>query len=341
MVPERRLALIPVDYLLGGYVLFTTGVILVRGPLESAESLTALLINALLGILIFLFGRLRDEHRTGRILHTLYPLLMLLPLYSQIGFINSQLDESVVFHNDAIVQGWEQAVFGAQISYTLIREHPSVFWSGLLHFSYFAYYAIILTGPPLLVLRGRHEAARHVQLVMLTAFIVCYLFFVLFPVAGPNYAFPHPVGPVRDVWSARLVYSLLEGGSSFGAAFPSSHVAATLASTMALWMVWRRLALIMALPAALLVVATVYCQMHYGVDATVGILVALAAAFAGRSFLSIHMRRDRLSVRAYDRFDDRALRQDDRDRRGHHRVRPAGIHPHQESPGDSAPLRDR
>jgi membrane-associated phospholipid phosphatase len=99
-------------------------------------------------------------------------------------------------------------------------------------------------------------------------------------VAGPNYAFDHPTGPVRDVWSARLVYNVLAGGSSFGAAFPSSHVAATLAATVALWRTWKPLAAAFTLPMILLVIATVYCQMHYAIDASVGLLVGGIAVVA-------------------------------------------------------------
>jgi len=84
---------------------------------------------------------------------------------------------------------------------------------------------------------------------------------------------------VRDVLSARLVYWILSGGSSFGAAFPSSHVAATVATTTALWWQWRTLAKWFVIPTILLTVGTVYCQMHYGVDAASGVLVGLGAGF--------------------------------------------------------------
>jgi len=100
---------------------------------------------------------------------------------------------------------------------------------------------------------------------------------VLFPVAGPNYTFPHPTGPVREVWSARLVYGTLAQGSSFGAAFPSSHVAATVAATLAALGQWRPLGWTCAVLSALLAVGTVYCQMHYAVDATAGVAVGVLA----------------------------------------------------------------
>ena len=93
----------------------------------------------------------------------------------------------------------------------------------------------------LLLLYVAYRIARAVMLATMVAYVACFAVFVLYPVAGPNYAFDHPTGPVREVWSARLVYNVLAGGSSFGAAFPSSHVAATLAATVALWRTWKPL----------------------------------------------------------------------------------------------------
>ena len=125
---------------------------------------------------------------------------------------------------------------------------------------------------------------RTVVLATMIAFVVCYVWFVLYPVAGPNYVFEHPTGPVREVWSARLVYAALAGGSSFGAAFRSSHVAATVAATMGLWRVWKSLAVWFVVPAALLTVGTIYCQMHYGVDATSGLALGVVAALVAFRF---------------------------------------------------------
>ena len=94
-------------------------------------------------------------------------------------------------------------------------------------------------------------------------------------------AFDHPTGVVREVWSARFVYWLLGQGSAFGTAFPSSHVAATVAATIALWYQWRRMALVVIVPTVLLIVATVYCQMHYAVDAGSGLLVGIGGGVVG------------------------------------------------------------
>ena len=69
---------------------------------------------------------------------------------------------------------------------------------------------------------------------------------------------------------ARLVYATLAQGSSYGAAFPSSHVAAAVAATLAAYAGSRRLGLLLTIPTLLLAVGVVYCQMHYAIDALTG-----------------------------------------------------------------------
>lgn len=272
----------PVDRLIGGYLAFVTAVIVIRGGLSTPDNWWLIGAHALFGLLLYLFTRLTSDNRLGGVIHDLYPLVLLPALYTEIGVLSLQLGTASTYARDAVVQGWEQALFGAQISYTWIRSAPSVFWSGVLHLAYFAYYPIVVLGPLLLVARGKQQEGRHVLLSTMMAFVACYVVFVLYPVAGPNYAFDHPTGRVREVWSADLVYWMLDRGSSFGAAFPSSHVAATVAAIIALVREWRALAAVFVIPVLLLVIGTVYCQMHYGVDTLAGLAVGAAAAWVGR-----------------------------------------------------------
>jgi len=273
MVRKPRLALRSVDRLLLAYVGFVTGVILLRGSILESGTVWLLIMHALFAALLFLCAGPGRDHPFARLVHDFYPLIMLLPFYSAFGVLNAQVGWGPVLANDRVVQAWEAWLFGGQVSYDWIRRSPSVFWSGLLHLAYFSYYVVVVLAPILLGLRGQRDGARNVMYTTMVAFVICYVWFVLFPVAGPNYAFPHPAGPVREVWSARLVYGTLAQGSSFGAAFPSSHVAATVAATLAALTHWRPLGWICAVLSALLAVGTVYCQMHYAVDASAGLLV--------------------------------------------------------------------
>src|ERR1051325_2019889 len=128
--------------------------------------------------------------------------------------------------HDAAVQRWEAALFGGQVSRKWWQHAPSRFWSTVLHGAYLSYYLIVLAGPIWFFARGRLPELRRAVLGIVTAYAVCYLVFVFFPVAGPYYTFPRPAAWFLDNGPARLVYRLLRGGRSFGAAFPPSHVAA-------------------------------------------------------------------------------------------------------------------
>lgn len=266
-----------VDKLILGYLGFVTLVILGRGSVVASGNVWLLAMHLLIGALIYLFTRLPSEHGVTAVLRDLYPLLLLLPLYGEIGFLSAQVGREVVLAHDVTAQRWEAALFGGQPSFDWIRRSPSVWWSAVFHLAYFAYYAIVVLGPLLLFLRGRRPAARNVLFATMVAFVACYALFVLYPVAGPYYAFSQPTGPVRDVWAARLVYGVLSFGSSFGAAFPSSHVAATIAATLGMLQYWRTLGWAFVGLAILLTVGTVYCQMHYAIDAIAGVVVGVSA----------------------------------------------------------------
>ncbi|MFQ5702435.1 MAG: phosphatase PAP2 family protein [Gemmatimonadales bacterium] len=271
----------PVDRLVAGYLVFLTLIMGAQGAFVHTESWLLLALHALIGLMLYLFTRVEPFMKTGEVIRDLYPLALLPVLYGELGVLSLQSGIASTYTRDAVIQHWEALVFGGQVAYDWIRAAPSVFWSGVLHLAYLSYYPIIILGPVLLVARGRAVNARRVILSTMIAFVVCYTVFALYPVAGPNYTFDHPTGPVREVWSARLVYWMLGGGSAFGTAFPSSHVAASVATTVALFHEWRKLAAVFLVPNALLVVGTVYLQMHYGIDAAVGLVVGISAGLMG------------------------------------------------------------
>jgi hypothetical protein len=226
--------------------------------------------HAMLVVLVLLAPHARTSGGAGRFLGDWYPLLLLAALYAEIGVLT--LDAG--FQNDLAVQRLETAVFGSQVSYRWIREMPVPWLSAVLHVCYLAYYAILYGSPLGLWFSGRRDAARHTILGVMVTFYLCYVVFLLYPVAGPRYAFALAHNPATEVGPARFAQWLLDHGDSWGAAFPSSHVAASVVATGFALRYWRPLGIALLLPTIGLILAVVYGQFHYGVDALSGLLVA-------------------------------------------------------------------
>lgn len=230
--------------------------------------------NLLFAFLVLLLHR-PGLGRFGRTLREIYPVLLLPALYGALDLLNGPGMRTW----DAAIQGWEAAVFGGQVSQTWWQTSPSRFWSVVLHGVYFAYYFIVPFPILLFLWRGQITRARTAAAIVVATFLIHYVCFLLFPVAGPYYEFPRPTGEFVDNWAARLVYAILATGSSYGAAFPSSHVAATFAATIATWRGDRGLGVLLLVPTLLMAVGVVYCQMHYAIDALAGLLVAVPIAW--------------------------------------------------------------
>ncbi len=184
--------------------------------------------------------------------------------------------------HDPRVIGWERALFGAASpAVALAHRWPHPALSELLHLGYLSYYLVIYLPPALLWRAGGARAAFATSaFTVLLAFVACYAVFLPFPVQGPWYTWPHPAavpdGPVRGA-----VERLLAAGSSRGTAFPSSHVAVSVAQTLALAQVAPRLAAPAAAATVLLALGAMYGGFHYGVDVVAGALLGAAAGALG------------------------------------------------------------
>jgi len=226
--------------------------------------------HALLVLLVCLAPRARAGSAAGRFLGEWYPMLLLAALYGEVGVLT--LDAG--FQNDLAIQRLEAWVFGSQVAYRWIREMPNATLSWILHMCYLAYYPILYASPLGLWLVGRREASRRTIFAVMVTFYLCYAVFLFFPVAGPRYAFDLAQNAATGVGPARFTQWLLDHGDSWGAAFPSSHVAAAVVATGMALRHWRPLGWVLLPFTAGLLLAVVYGQFHYAVDALAGLVVA-------------------------------------------------------------------
>ncbi len=231
--------------------------------------------------LILMFGWLVLRARSVpwvAALREVAPLLLLVVLYSQIDLLNGSGSAP---SRDALIRAWERKVFGMEPSRDWWRAHPSDFWSTTLHAAYLTFYPMIFVPVTAALVRRNYVTARLAVTWLMSTFLLCYVIFVLVPVGGPYYEYPWPEGAFVANWAARLVYRVIGVGSAYGAAFPSSHVAAAVVAVGATFLVSRRLSLLLVIPATLLTVGTVYCQMHYAMDALSGLAVGALVLVVG------------------------------------------------------------
>src|SRR6266705_1873101 len=254
------------------YVAVATGAVLAFSRGDHADWNWLLTAHALLVALVLLAPAARASGPVGRFLGDWYPILLLLGLYAEVGVVNVDLG----YQHDQAIQRLELWVFGSQLSYRWIREMPNPAFSWIMHACYLLYYGILYASPLGLWWSGRRDAARRTIFAVMVTFYVCYVVFLFFPVAGPRYAFELAHNAATQVWPARVTQWLLDRGDSWGAAFPSSHVAAAVVAALCALRYWRPLGLLLTPLTIGLVLSVVYGQFHYAVDAVAGLLVACA-----------------------------------------------------------------
>jgi membrane-associated phospholipid phosphatase len=271
--------LAPIDRATLAYVGVALAFNLARGPHRGKAAVLLPLALLLVAVVATVLApRARRAGPAGRFLGAFYPLVLTVGLYTHVGLVNTAGGLS----HDGLVQRWERALFGGQPSLEWIRAFPSPAWSTLMHTAYLSYYVILLGAPLGLWALGRRDAARGTVFLMMATFYACYTMFFCFPVAGPRYLFPPAANAATAVPAAALARRLLEGGSAWGTAFPSSHVAVALVAAACAWRGSRPLGAALLPAAVLLSLGTVYGQFHYAVDALAGAAVAAVALMTDR-----------------------------------------------------------
>jgi len=292
--PERQhsgeTGLRPVDVLLLGYLLLTGLLILGMPknlpwwPLHLAGRLVA--VVAILRLVPH-----RPRNRGLALVRDWYPIAAFLPLYSELSVLTRLLTTE---HYDTLIVTWEAALLGGQPSQSWRVIFPSRLLSEYLHFSYFYYYFVPTTLCLWLYARGERARFSRALTAILGVFLACCLIYLIFPVVGPYHHFGHPAAESWGGFFAPLVHRIVEGGSSLGTAFPSSHTAVSVCAWLAAWRLCRPAFWVLTAIVPALALATIYGGFHYALDTLAG-----AALGAGVALLApgVHGRLTRLVSR--------------------------------------------
>lgn len=279
--------LAPLDVLTLVYVVCSFLILMVQAAGTRGLSLSGSVLGSvvfahvLLVLLVFLAAeaRLRKPCPRPCLLAEWYPLVVLLAVYGSLDLINGPREAAAASY-DMLVQRWELMTFGRQLAHDWSRSHSASAMAWPLSLSYLAFFPMVISAPAVLWWRGHFEPARQTIFGISLAFFTCYLVFLLFPVAGPNYLWGWPAVTGHVELPSRMVRDLIERGDSWGSAFPSSHVAGSMAAVMLAFRYWRPLGWTLLPFALAILVGVVYFQVHYAVDAVAGLSIAILATIA-------------------------------------------------------------
>lgn len=203
----------------------------------------------------------------------LHPLPLIALAWTELGLRHRYL---VARPHDLLVSRVELGLFGFHPHELALHLRPPGWLIEAMNGVYFGYYLLLVGIPLLVLLGGSRVGVRRMVMRLAVGYLGTFLIYLLFPVDGPQNAFPDSIVSVASSGFAAANAAIRAAGDSLGTAFPSSHVVGTI--TLA-WIAfeaapaWTRLPALML--AALVPPATVYTQNHYGLDAVAGILVAL------------------------------------------------------------------
>ncbi|MDG4946854.1 phosphatase PAP2 family protein [Weeksellaceae bacterium KMM 9713] len=237
--------------------------------LPESSGLNTILLNrlvfvGLLLLVLYLKTRIKDQ---------LFQLISLISVYAFLGSVYSEtaiLNTMFFEKQDALVSHWDEVLFGFQPALEFSKQYGSMLFSELMFMGYFSYYLM-----PLFIIFSLYKSGKlnHFGFLLIGSFVLYYLVFILFPVAGPQFYFDYPENHIQaQGWFAKRVKLIQQIGEAPTAAFPSSHVGVTVIMLLFLNQYFKKL-LIYIIPFALvLFFSTVYIKAHYAVDVFAGIL---------------------------------------------------------------------
>ena len=263
--------LIPVDIATLGYLVVTLAYILISANRLSGEWLHILLrimAIGLIGWMAWISPMIKSGF--GLFLRNFYPLILFGLFYSETDYLNNLLFDNL----DPFFEKVELFVFGCHPSVSFPKQFPQPWFSELMNFGYFSYYFLILLLPLWLWIK-RTDSFQYVIFIVTTSFYLFYLFFILIPVAGPQFYFEAPLRTVPDSGLFRWLVKVAEWiGEGPTAAFPSSHVGIVAIMAYLSYRYAKGLLFVYLIFGLLICFSTVYIKAHYAIDVIGGFLFA-------------------------------------------------------------------
>lgn len=194
-----------------------------------------------------------------------------------------------------VYPGWFDARLIA-FDYRLTGVHPSIWleqfaspaMNDFMQFAYITYFLYLLVLGGILYWRQDWEAYWSVMTYSAVGYVIGYLISLFFPIESPWFA-------MAGSWHAELtggpftalINTIEHIGRVHGAAFPSEHVAGSVAALWGAWRHRRRLFWIFLPLAALMCFSTVYGRYHYVADVLAGMLTGTLGYWIGSRLMCV------------------------------------------------------
>ena len=269
-----------IDWLTYGYVLFNM-VLIFFGRNRVPEAAKHLGILTLIAILLYILIRLYNE-KSGWVLTFLrlwYPFILFTYFFELSTIANR------VFFPDYIDPFFiriDQFIFGYQPVELWGQMINNFFLRELLYMAYFSYY-LVIPGVAFLLYLTKRELFERYAFTISFVFFVCYFTYTFLPVIGgrylpgiPELTTAYQGGPFQHIMAFIYITS-----DHWGSAFPSSHVAVTVAVNIAALQYFKKLGYYLLPLTILLSFSTIYCHYHYFIDTVFGLFYGVGFYFAG------------------------------------------------------------
>jgi membrane-associated phospholipid phosphatase len=274
-----------------GYLVLSSSLITVFAG-NLAHPLELLAVQTMVAVLIVLLSGAAEgsEKRTvltgptfsSRLWHFWrhwYPHLFFLFCFEQLAYLVHLVNPN---WQDARLIAFDQAIFGVQPAVWL-EQFSTPARNDFFQFAYLTYFAYLLVLGGVLYRRKEWHAYWSVMTYSAVAYAIGYVIAVLFPIESPWFS-------MAGVWHGELHGGPFTAAINFierfgrvrGAAFPSEHVAGSVA---ALWGAWRhrRWLFWVMLPAVgAMCVSTIWGRYHYVADIFGGFATGTLGYLLGR-----------------------------------------------------------
>jgi membrane-associated phospholipid phosphatase len=271
---SHNLKLLPVEKVFFIYIIITGLLeIFFYSKLSGVWShlLFRLFIIALIIFLSVLNG-MGDERLHLKTIRIFLPFVFIAYFYKETDYLNNLIFTQNL---DSIISSWEKVIFGFQPSLSFGGRFRSDLFAELMYMGYFSYYLIAVGIPFYIYYKVDHKTGEKFGFIVITSFLIFYLFFIIFPVGGPQfYYIDWPEKLPDGYFFGPLLRKIQYYGEGATAAFPSAHVSVSMILLMGSFLYSKNLLKIIIPITIILTFSTVYIRAHYLIDVITGIFIA-------------------------------------------------------------------